>query len=156
MAGSINKVILVGNIGRDPEIRTMTNGQKVATFSLATSDRWKDKQTGEIKEAVEWHRIVVFNASLIDVVERMVQKGTRMYIEGQLRTRKWETQSGQDAYTTEIVLNGFSTQLIILAGAKQLSQTPPPIDAMPDGPGNNFDKEFEKATALMANEDISF
>lgn len=156
MAGSVNKVILVGNVGQNPQIRTMSNGQKVATLSLATSDRWKDKQTGETKKATEWYRIVVFNASLIDVVERMVQKGTRLYVEGQLRTRKWQTQTGQDAYTTEIILNGFNATLIIAANGRPSGQTPPPIDTMPDGPGNNFDKEFDKAMDIMDNSDIPF
>ena len=118
MAGSINKVILVGNIGNDPQVRTTSNGQKVINLSLATSDRWKDRQTGEQKEQTEWHRIVIFNQNLAEVAERMLQKGTKLYIEGQLKTRKWQNQQGQDVYTTEIVLNQFSGQLVILAGAK--------------------------------------
>ncbi len=120
MAGSINKVILVGNIGTDPQVRTTSNGQKVVNFSLATSDRWKDRQTGEQKEQTEWHRIVIFNSNLADVAERMLQKGTKLYIEGQLKTRKWQNQQGQDVYTTEIVLNQFSGQLVILSGAKAM------------------------------------
>jgi|APHig6443717497_1056834.scaffolds.fasta_scaffold00001_15 single-strand DNA-binding protein len=120
MAGSINKVILVGNIGSDPQVRTTSNGQKVVNFSLATSDRWKDRQTGEQKEQTEWHRIVIFNSNLADVAERMLQKGTKLYLEGQLKTRKWQNQQGQEVYTTEIVLNQFSGQLVILSGAKAM------------------------------------
>ena len=120
MAGSINKVILVGNVGQDPQIRTMQNGQKVASFSLATSDRWRDRQTGEQKEQTEWHRVVIFNSNLVEVAERMLQKGTKLYIEGSLRTRKWQNQQGVDVYTTEVVLNQFAGQMVILSGAKSL------------------------------------
>ena len=120
MAGSINKVILVGNVGQDPQVRTMQNGQKVVSFSLATSDRWRDRQTGEQKEQTEWHRVVIFNSNLVDVAERMLQKGTKLYLEGSLRTRKWQNQQGVDVFTTEVVLNQFAGQMIILAGAKSL------------------------------------
>jgi single-strand DNA-binding protein len=118
MAGSINKVILVGNIGQEPAVRTMQSGQKVVTFSLATSDRWRDRQTGEQKEQTEWHRVVIFNPSLVDVAERMLQKGTKLYLEGALRTRKWQNQQGVDTFTTEVVLNPYSGQMVILSGAK--------------------------------------
>ena len=118
MAGSINKVILVGNIGQDPQVRTMQNGQKVVSFSLATSDRWRDRQSGEQKEQTEWHRIVIFSPNLVEVAERMLQKGTKLYIEGTLRTRKWQNQQGVDTYTTEVVLNQFSGTMVILSGAK--------------------------------------
>lgn len=120
MAGSINKVILVGNIGQEPAVRTMQSGQKVVSFSLATSDRWRDRQTGEQKEQTEWHRVVIFNPSLVDVAERMLQKGTKLYLEGSLRTRKWQNQQGVDTYTTEVVLNPYSGQMVILSGAKAL------------------------------------
>ena len=120
MAGSINKVILVGNIGQEPQVRTMQSGQKVVTFSLATSDRWRDRQTGEQKEQTEWHRVVIFNPSLVDVAERMLQKGTKLYLEGALRTRKWQNQQGVDTFTTEVVLNPYSGQMVILAGAKSV------------------------------------
>ncbi len=120
MAGSINKVILVGNVGQEPQVRTMNSGQKVASFSLATSDRWRDRQSGEQKEQTEWHRVVVFNPNLVDVVERMLQKGTKLYIEGSLRTRKWQNQQGADQYTTEVTLNPFSGQMVILSGAKSV------------------------------------
>jgi single-strand DNA-binding protein len=118
MAGSINKVILVGNIGQDPQVRTMQSGQKVVSFSLATSDRWRDRQSGEQKEQTEWHRIVIFSPNLVEVAERMLQKGTKLYIEGTLRTRKWQNQQGVDTYTTEVVLNQFSGTMVILSGAK--------------------------------------
>lgn len=123
MAGSINKVILVGNVGQDPQVRTMQSGQKVVSFSLATSDRWRDRQTGEQKEQTEWHRVVIFNPNLVEVAERMLQKGTKLYLEGSLRTRKWQNQQGIDVYTTEVVLNQFAGQMIILAGAKSLDAT---------------------------------
>ena len=118
MAGSINKVILVGNVGQEPQARTMQNGQKVVSFSLATSERWRDRQTGEQKEQTEWHRVVIFNTNLIEVAERMLQKGTKLYIEGSLRTRKWQNQQGVDTFTTEVVLNQFAGQMVILSGAK--------------------------------------
>lgn len=118
MAGSINKVILVGNIGQEPQVRTMQSGQKVVSFSLATSDRWRDRQTGEQKEQTEWHRVVIFNPNLVEVAERMLQKGTKLYLEGSLRTRKWQNQQGVDTYTTEVILNPFAGQMVILSGAK--------------------------------------
>jgi len=118
MAGSINKVILVGNIGQEPQVRAMQNGQEVVSFSLATSERWRDRQSGEQKELTEWHRVVIFNPSLIDVAKRMLQKGTKLYIEGSLKTRKWQNQNGVDTFTTEIVLNPYAGQMIILSGAK--------------------------------------
>lgn len=120
MAGSINKVILVGNIGQEPQVRTMQSGQKVVSFSLATSDRWRDKQSGEQKEQTEWHRVVIFNPSLVDVAERMLQKGTKLYLEGSLRTRKWQNQQGVDTFTTEVVLNPYAGQMVILSGAKTM------------------------------------
>lgn len=118
MAGSINKVILVGNVGQEPQVRDMQNGQKVVSFSLATSDRWRDRQTGEQKEQTEWHRIVIFNSNLIDVAERMLQKGTKLYLEGSLKTRKWQNQQGVETFTTEVVLNQYAGQMVILSGAK--------------------------------------
>ena len=123
MAGSINKVILVGNVGQDPQVRTMQSGQKVVSFSLATSDRWRDRATGEQKEQTEWHRIVIFNPNLAEVAERMFQKGTKLYLEGALRTRKWQNQQGVDTFTTEVVLNPYAGQMIILAGAKAMDTT---------------------------------
>jgi len=114
MAGSVNKVILVGNLGRDPEIRSTSGGQRVANFSLATSETWRDKSSGERKEKTEWHRIVIFNDRLVDVVEKYVKKGAKLYIEGALQTRKWTDNSGQERYSTEIVLQNFRGELTML------------------------------------------
>ena len=116
MAGSVNKVILVGNLGRDPEIRNTQDGKRIATFSIATSETWKDRATGERKEKTEWHRVVVFNDGLSSVVEKYVRKGSKLYIEGQLQTRKWTDDSGQEKYTTEVVLTGFKGELAMLDG----------------------------------------
>jgi single-strand DNA-binding protein len=116
MAGSVNKVILVGNLGRDPEIRSFQNGGRKATFSIATSESWKDKSTGERKERTEWHRISVLNDKLVEVVERYVKKGSKLYVEGQLETSKWTDKDGQEKYTTEVVLRPFSGQLTMLDG----------------------------------------
>ena len=114
MAGSINKVILVGNLGKDPEIRTAQDGSKIASFSIATSDVWKDKVSGERKDKTEWHRIVVFNSNLCDICEKYLHKGSKVYIEGQLQTRKWQDQTGNDRYTTEVVLGKFRGELALL------------------------------------------
>jgi single-strand DNA-binding protein len=114
MAGSVNKVILVGNLGKDPEIRSFQNGGRVANFSLATSENWKDKSSGEKKERTEWHRISVLNDKLVEVVERYVKKGSKLYIEGQLETRKWTDKDGQEKYTTEVVLRPFRGELTML------------------------------------------
>ncbi|MBK8159162.1 MAG: single-stranded DNA-binding protein [Rhodospirillaceae bacterium] len=114
MAGSVNKVILVGNLGRDPEIRSTQDGTKVATLSLATSESWKDKNTGDRKEKTEWHRIVIFNERLVEVAEKWLKKGSKAYIEGQLQTRKWTDQSGNERYVTEVVLQRFRGELTML------------------------------------------
>lgn len=115
VAGSVNKVILVGNLGADPDVRTMQSGDKVVNLSIATSEGWKDKSTGERKERTEWHRVVVFNQGLVNVCENYLKKGAKVYIEGQLETRKWQDQaSGQDKYTTEIVLRPYRGELTML------------------------------------------
>ena len=114
MAGSVNKVILVGNVGRDPEIRNMQNGGKVAQLSVATSETWRDKNSGERQERTEWHRVVIFNERLIDVVERFVKKGGKLYVEGELQTRKWTDNQGQERYTTEVVLQRYRGELTLL------------------------------------------
>ena len=117
MAGSLNKVLLIGRLGADPEIKQMVNGKSVARLSLATSQTWKDKNTGEKKEKTEWHRIVVFNEGLVNVVKQYLKKGAQVYVEGQLSTRKWkDEQSGQDKYTTEILIQGFNSSLTMLGG----------------------------------------
>jgi len=117
MAGSVNKVILVGNLGRDPESRSFQNGGKVVNLRIATSETWKDKNTGERKEKTEWHSVAIFNEGLANVAERYLRKGSKVYIEGALQTRKWQDASGQDKYTTEIVLQGFNSVLTMLDGA---------------------------------------
>ena len=116
MAGSVNKVILVGNVGKDPEVRSFQNGGRVANFSVATSETWKDKATGEKKEKTEWHRVSILNDNLINVVENYVKKGSKLYIEGQLETRKWTDQSGAEKYSTEVVLRPYRGELTLLDG----------------------------------------
>ncbi len=116
MAGSVNKVILVGNLGRDPEVRSLQDGSKVVSLSLATSERWRDRQSGENRERTEWHRIVVFNERLAEVAERYLRKGSKVYVEGALQTRKWTGNDGQERYTTEIVLQRFRGELTMLDG----------------------------------------
>jgi len=120
MAGSLNKVLLIGRLGADLEIKQMVNGKSVARLSLATSQSWKDKNTGEKKEKTEWHRIVVFNEGLVNVVQQYLKKGAQIYVEGQLTTRKWkDEQSGQDKYSTEIVIQGYNSSLTMLGGSNQ-------------------------------------
>jgi len=116
MAGSLNKVTLIGNLGADPEIRSMNNGGKVCTLSVATTESWKDKQTGEKREKTEWHRVVIFGDGLVRVAESYLKKGSKIYIEGSLQTRKWQDRDGNDKYTTEVVLQGFGGTLIMLDG----------------------------------------
>ena len=117
MAGSLNKVLLIGRLGADPEIKQMVNGKSVARLSLATSQSWKDKSTGDKKEKTEWHRVVVLNEGLVNVIQQYLKKGAQIYVEGQLTTRKWkDEQSGQDKYSTEIVLQGYNSTLTMLGG----------------------------------------
>jgi single-strand DNA-binding protein len=116
MAGSVNKVILVGNLGAEPEVRTLPSGNKVVNLSVATSDSWRDKNSGERKEKTEWHRVVIFSEGLAKVAEQYLHKGSKVYLEGQLQTRKWQDQSGQDKYSTEVVLQGFNSALTMLDG----------------------------------------
>jgi len=116
MAGSVNKVILVGNLGADPEVRTLPSGNKVVNLSVATSDSWRDKNSGERKEKTEWHRVVIFSEGLAKVAEQYLRKGSKVYLEGQLQTRKWQDQAGQDKYSTEVVLQGFNSNLTMLDG----------------------------------------
>jgi single-strand DNA-binding protein len=114
MSGSLNKVTLIGNLGKDPEIRSTNDGKEIANFSLATSESWKDKATGEKKDKTEWHRIVCFNEGLVKVIKEYVKKGTKIYIEGQLQTRKWLDNANQEKYTTEVVLQGYNAHLVLL------------------------------------------
>ena len=114
MAGSVNKVILVGNLGKDPESRSFANGGKVVSFSVATSENWKDKGSGERKEKTEWHNVSIFSEGLAGIAERYLKKGSKVYLEGQLETRKWQDQSGNDRYTTDVVLRQFNSSLVLL------------------------------------------
>lgn len=116
MAGSVNKVILIGNLGRDPEIRSTQDGTRVANLSVATSESWRDKASGERRERTEWHRVVIFNERLVEVAEKYLRKGSKIYLEGQLQTRKWTDQGGQERYTTEVVLQRFRGELTMLDG----------------------------------------
>ena len=116
MAGSVNKVILVGNLGRDPEVRSTQDGMKIVNLSLATSETWRDRNSGERRERTEWHRVVIFNERLAEVAEKYLRKGSKIYVEGQLQTRKWTDQNGQDRYSTEVVLQRFRGELTMLDG----------------------------------------
>ena len=138
MAGSLNKVLLIGRLGSDPEIKQMVNGKSVARFSIATSNTWKDKNTGERKEKTEWHRIVIFNEGLVNVVKQYVKKGAQVYIEGQLNTRKWKDEkSGIDKYSTEVVLQGFNSTFTILSSKNSenpnIQQTNESKSSLPSG-----------------------
>jgi len=119
MAGSVNKVILVGNLGRDPEIRSLQDGTRVANLSVATSETWRDRNSGERRERTEWHRVVIFNDRLAEVAEKYLRKGAKVYVEGQLQTRKWTDQQGQERYTTEVVLQRFRGELTMLDGRQE-------------------------------------
>ena len=150
MAGSVNKVILVGNLGREPEARAMQNGGKVVTFSLATNERWRDKATNERRDKTEWHRVVIFNQNLGDIAEKYLQKGSKVYLEGQLQTRKYTDQSGQEKYTTEVVLQAFGSTLTLL-------------DSRRDGPSSEYDSPAtdtslpsDDTTAAGLDDDIPF
>src|SRR6516225_1699389 len=116
MAGSVNKVILVGNLGKDPEVRRMTSGDPIVNLSVATSETWRDKSSGERKEKTEWHRVVIFNKNLADVAEKYLRKGSKVYVEGQLQTRKWTDKDGAERYSTEVVLQNFRGELTMLDG----------------------------------------
>ena len=124
MAGSVNKVILVGNVGKDPEVRSTQNGGKIANLTLATSETWNDRASGERKEKTEWHKVSIFNDRIVDVVEKFVKKGSKIYVEGSLQTRKWTDQQGQERYTTEIVIGRFNGQLTMLDGRRDEASAP--------------------------------
>jgi len=119
VSGSVNKVILLGNLGADPEVRTFNNGGKVCNLRIATSERWRDKNTGENREKTEWHSVAIFSEGLVRVAEQYLRKGSSVYIEGKLQTRKWQDQSGNDRYSTEIVLQGFESKLVMLGGRNE-------------------------------------
>lgn len=145
MAGSVNKVILVGNLGRDPEVRTSQDGSKIVNLNIATSESWKDRGTGERKEKTEWHRVVIFNPNLADIAERYLKKGSSVYVEGALQTRKWTDQSGQEKYSTEVVIGRFKGELTLLGGrgegggggaSDDYGQSAPPRQGGGGGGGN--------------------
>jgi single-strand DNA-binding protein len=129
----INRAILIGNVGKDPEVRSTQDGREIASFSLATSESWKDKSTGERKEKTEWHKIVIFNPNLVNVVKNYVKKGSKLYIEGAIQTRKWQNKEGQDMYSTEIVLQNFNGNIQLLD-----SKGDKPIDSHSEAKGNGF------------------
>lgn len=145
MAGSINKVILVGNVGKDPEIRMMQDGSKLASFSVATSETWKDRNSGERVDKTEWHRVVVFNERLADVAEKFIKKGSKVFLEGQLQTRKWTDQQGIDHYTTEVVLGRFRGDLVLLDSRA----------GSPEDENNHEIANVSKAPAII-DDDIPF
>lgn len=147
MAGSVNKVIIVGSLGRDPEVRTFQNGGKVCNLRIATSESWKDKQSGERKERTEWHSVAIFSEPLARIAEQYLRKGSKVYIEGQLETRKWQDQSGNDRYSTEVVLRPFKSELTILDGRKddtpdQQNQYNDPHPNKQDGAGPDLGDEI--------------
>ena len=147
MAGSLNKVLLIGRLGADPEIKQMVNGKSVARLSIATSQSWKEKNTGEKKEKTEWHRVVVFNEGLVNVVQQYLKKGAQIYIEGQLTTRKWKDEkSGQDRYSTEIVLQGYNSSLTMLGGGNSTNltsqETKQNFDEMSQSNKNDLDDDI--------------
>ena len=148
MAGSLNKVLLIGRLGADPEIKQMVNGKSVARLSLATSQSWKDKNTGEKKEKTEWHRIVVFNEGLVNVVQQYLKKGAQVYIEGQLSTRKWkDEQSGQDKYSTEIILQGYNSTLTMLGGSSANN-----LSSSSSSKNNEFDQTNQQNNSDLDDE----
>ena len=149
MAGSLNKVLLIGRLGNDPEIRTTQDGRSVVSFSIATSDTWRDKNTNERKERTEWHRIVIFNEGLSKIVEQYVKKGSRVYLEGQLQTRKWQDQSGQERYTTEIVLQNYSGNLTILDSS---SDGPASIPSSSSSQLDQFNQTTSASSEEIADE----
>ena len=145
MSGSVNKVTLVGNLGRDPEVRAMQNGDKIIQLSVATSDRWKDKSTGEQREKTEWHRVVIFNDALGKIAEQYLKKGSTVYLEGQLQTRKWtDQQSGQEKYTTEVVLQRYRGELTLL-GSRPENQIS----------NDQQNAEIDKSSQISMSDDIA-
>ena len=147
MAGSLNKVLLIGRLGADPEVKQMVNGKNVARLSLATSQSWKDKNTGEKKQKTEWHRVVIFNEGLVNVVQQYLKKGSQVYIEGQLSTRKWrDEQSGQDKYSTEVLIQGYNSSLTMLGGRTENENnnqnTIPSTKNETSSPSNDLDDEI--------------
>ena len=146
MAGSVNKVILVGNVGKDPEIRSTQQGKEIANLTIATSESWKDKNSGERKEKTDWHTVVVFNEGLVNVVKNYVKKGSKLYIEGALQTRKWQDKSGNDRYSTEVVLQGFGSTLTMLDSKSGN------IDKHSEDKGNGYQAQSEYSADELDDE----
>ncbi len=144
MAGSVNKVILIGNLGRDPEVRHTQAGDPIVHLNVATSESWKDRESGERREKTEWHRVVIFNENLGRIAEQYLKKGSKVYLEGQLQTRKWTDQSGVDKWTTEVVLQRYRGELIMLDGRRDGGERPPEPEGAgaPAGPGDDLDDEI--------------
>ena len=153
MVGSVNKVILLGNLGRDPEIRSMQSGSKMASFSIATSKRWKDKNTQEQKEKTSWHNIVVFGDGLVNIVENYVKKGSKIYVEGELQTRKWQDQDGNDRYTTEVVFQGYNCNLTLLDSRNNTNQS---SEITQEPSTTEEDSESQNSDSEDSEEDIPF
>ena len=148
MAGSLNKVQLIGRLGADPEVKQMVNGKSVARLSLATSQSWKDRNSGEKKEKTEWHRIVVFNEGLVNVIQQYLKKGAQIYVEGQLSTRKWkDEQSGQDKYSTEIILQGYNSTLTMLGGSNSNN-----LSSASSNKNNDFDQTSQQSSSDLDDE----
>ena len=157
MVGSINKVILVGNLGADPRVSNTANGSKIVNLTVATSDTWKDKLSGERKERTEWNRVVIFNPQLADVAERYLRKGSKVYIEGQLQTRKWEDTNGQERYTTEVVLQNFTGNLVLLDGRGDNGVAGGDVyGASPSAGASGWDNSPSAAPAADLDDDIPF
>ena len=156
MVGSVNKVILLGRLGKDPDIRSMQNGKKIANFSIATSKRWTDRDTQEKKEKTSWHNVVVFNEGLVGIVEQYVKKGSQIYIEGELQTRKWQDQDGKDRYTTEVILQGYNCNLTLLDSRNQSTNIENQSNNTQDNSisDDNFDSSTNDSSDL--DEDIPF
>ena len=157
MVGSVNKAILLGNLGRDPEIRSMQSGAKMASFSIATSKRWKDRNTQEQKEKTSWHNIVVFGDGLVDIVEKYVKKGSKIYVEGEIQTRKWQDKDGNDRYTTEVILQGYNSNLTLLVSRnnpQMSSNNTDQIDQSKSIEDNSFGTQSSDSDDL--DEDIPF
>ena len=158
MVGSVNKTILLGNLGRDPEIRSMQSGAKMANFSIATSKRWKDRNTQEQKEKTSWHNIVVFGDGLVDIVEKYVKKGSKIYVEGELQTRKWQDKDGNDRYTTEVILQGYNCNLTLLdsrnSNSQEVSDNSQEMDQSKSIEDNSFGNQSSDSDDL--DEDIPF
>ena len=153
MAGSINKVILVGNLGADPRVTNTQAGSKIVNFNLATSDRWRDKASGEMKERTEWHRVVIFNPQLADMAERYLRKGSKVYLEGQLQTRRWEDNSGQEKYTTEVVLQNYAGTIVMLDAKNDGGAT---AGEDPFGASAGWDASASAPASADLDDDIPF